>query len=63
MFVDFDGTLAPIVEIPDQARPCRERPELLARLAVRYARVAVVSGRPVAFLARTNSALTPRGLS
>jgi trehalose 6-phosphate phosphatase len=49
--MDFDGTLAPIVEIPDQARAFPGSPEVLARLAQRYARVAVISGRPVAFLA------------
>ncbi len=41
----------PIVEIPDQARALPGSRQLLARLAARYARVAVISGRPVAFLA------------
>ena len=50
MFVDFDGTLAPIVEDPDAARPVEGSAELLARLAGRFAKVAVVSGRPVAYL-------------
>lgn len=52
VFVDFDGTLAPIVEDPAAARPVNGVPALLARLAERYARVVVVSGRPVDFLAR-----------
>ncbi|MEO6121413.1 MAG: trehalose-phosphatase [Acidimicrobiales bacterium] len=48
---DFDGTLAPIVADPAQARPLPGAVELLHRLAVSYAAVAVVSGRPLAFLA------------
>jgi trehalose 6-phosphate phosphatase len=51
VFVDFDGTLAAIVEAPDQARPRPGAAALLARLAARYARVAVISGRPVTYLA------------
>ncbi len=50
--IDFDGTLAPIVEDPDLARPLPGLVELLAPLAVRFAAVALVSGRPAAFLAR-----------
>jgi trehalose 6-phosphate phosphatase len=49
--VDFDGTLAPIVEHADDARPLPEAVEQLARLAVRLGRVGIVSGRPVEFLA------------
>jgi trehalose 6-phosphate phosphatase len=41
----------PIVEDPDLAEPVAGVPRLLAELARRYAVVAVVSGRPVAFLA------------
>jgi trehalose 6-phosphate phosphatase len=52
VFVDFDGTLAPIVELPDQARALPGAAPALGRLAGRYARVAVISGRPVAFLAQ-----------
>ena len=51
VFVDFDGTLAAIVEMPEQARAWPGTSRVLSRLAVRYARVAVISGRPVAFLA------------
>jgi trehalose 6-phosphate phosphatase len=51
VFVDFDGTLAPIVDDPDQARALPGAAELLARLAERYGRVVVVSGRPLAYLA------------
>jgi trehalose 6-phosphate phosphatase len=50
VFLDFDGTLAPIVAIPAQARPLPGSGPVLARLAARYGRVAVISGRPVAFL-------------
>lgn len=52
VFVDFDGTLAPIVRDPDQARAPTGAAELLARLAERYGRIAVISGRPLAYLAQ-----------
>jgi trehalose 6-phosphate phosphatase len=51
VFVDFDGTLAPIVDVPDQARALPGAASLLGRLATRFRRVAVISGRPVEFLA------------
>ena len=51
IFSDFDGTLSPIVEDPELAEPVPGVPTLLAELARRYAVVAVISGRPVAFLA------------
>jgi trehalose 6-phosphate phosphatase len=50
LFLDYDGTLAPIVDDPAGAWPVRGVPELLARLGERLALVAVVSGRPVRFL-------------
>jgi trehalose 6-phosphate phosphatase len=52
VFVDFDGTLAPIVEDAAAARPLAGAVDVLAALAARYRRVAVVSGRPAGFLAR-----------
>lgn len=48
---DYDGTLAPIVADPAAAVPHSRAVELLARLAVHYRKVLVVSGRPVSFLA------------
>jgi trehalose 6-phosphate phosphatase len=49
--VDFDGTLAPIVERAEDARPLPEALDQLARLVPHLGRVGLVSGRPVAFLA------------
>jgi trehalose 6-phosphate phosphatase len=51
LFLDFDGTLSPIVDDPVGARPLPGIPGLLATLATRLALVAVVSGRPTSFLA------------
>jgi len=48
---DFDGTLSRIVEDPDAAVPLPETADRLSTLARRYRTVAVISGRPVAFLA------------
>src|SRR5580700_4185138 len=48
--LDFDGTLAAIVADPVGARPWPGVPALLARLAARFALVAVISGRPPDFL-------------
>jgi trehalose 6-phosphate phosphatase len=50
--LDFDGTVAPIVDDPEAARPLPSVVELLARLAARYAAVALVSGRPAGYLAQ-----------
>ncbi len=50
LFLDYDGTLAPIVDDPAGARPVPGVPELLARLGARFGVVAVVSGRPLAYL-------------
>jgi trehalose 6-phosphate phosphatase len=51
LLLDFDGSLSPIVELPQYARPLPEAPALLGRLAARFGRVAIISGRPIAFLA------------
>ncbi|HVV30169.1 MAG TPA: trehalose-phosphatase [Mycobacteriales bacterium] len=44
--LDFDGTLAPIVARPQDARPASGAVELLVRLAPRVQQLAVVTGRP-----------------
>ena len=49
--LDFDGTLAPMVENPDDARPLPGMLDVLASLAARFAAVALISGRPAAYLA------------
>ncbi|WP_107466279.1 trehalose-phosphatase [Streptomyces sp. MA5143a] len=46
--LDFDGTLAPIVPDPEQARAHPDAVAALAALAPRVLSVAVVTGRPVA---------------
>lgn len=53
LLVDFDGSLAPIVEDPATARALPAARAALARLVARLGRVAVVSGRPAAFLQET----------
>jgi len=52
LFLDFDGTLAPIVDDPNEARPLPWTAELLGHLASRFAAVALLSGRPADYLAR-----------
>jgi trehalose 6-phosphate phosphatase len=52
LLVDFDGSLAPIVERAADARPLADALIVLTRLANGLGRVAIVSGRPVGFLAR-----------
>lgn len=51
IFCDFDGCLSPIVANPPDARAVRGAPRVLAKLAKRFAVVAVVSGRQASFLA------------
>ena len=51
LLFDFDGTLSPIVDRPEDARPADGVADLLGGLAEQYRTVGVVSGRPVAFLA------------
>lgn len=50
VITDFDGTLAPIVDEPDDSRAIEGTERLLDRLADEYGCVAVVSGRPLRFL-------------
>jgi len=49
-FADFDGSLSPIVRDPDAATVLPAARAALARLVPRLRSVAVVSGRPAAFL-------------
>ena len=48
--IDFDGTLAPIVDDPTTARPVEGAVAVLEELVTACAEVAVVSGRPLGFL-------------
>ncbi len=50
LFLDFDGTLSAIVDDPVAARPLPGVPALLEVLGALFALVAVISGRPTAFL-------------
>jgi trehalose 6-phosphate phosphatase len=54
--LDFDGTLAPIVDDPDEAEPLPGTVELIGQLAARFAAVALLSGRPANYLAKQLSA-------
>ena len=49
--LDFDGTLSPVVDDPQAARPLQGVVELLPTLVERFAAVAVISGRPAPYLA------------
>jgi trehalose 6-phosphate phosphatase len=59
VILDFDGSLAAIVDDPAVATPLPGAVDVLAGLVLRLGRVAVVSGRPVEFL---RSALPVDGL-
>lgn len=59
VLTDFDGTLAPIVPDPMDARPLPDAPRVLGLLAERFAVVGVISGRPAEFLARHLAASGP----
>jgi trehalose 6-phosphate phosphatase len=51
LFLDFDGTLADIVERPDAVRVDPALPDALLRLQERLGgALAIISGRPIAFL-------------
>jgi trehalose 6-phosphate phosphatase len=52
VLTDFDGTLAAIVDDPTEAVPLPGVSDTLERLARRYIRVAVISGRPVDYLVK-----------
>ena len=55
ILVDYDGSLAPIVDMPDDAVALPAAIEALRRLDGLVGRVGIVSGRPVDFLARGRS--------
>lgn len=57
LLVDFDGSLAPIVDDPARAVPLPETVAALGALSADLRVVAVVSGRPVGYLADHLSAL------
>jgi len=50
LLLDFDGSLAPIVERADAARPLPDALVQLQRLVRSLGRVGIVSGRPVGYL-------------
>jgi trehalose 6-phosphate phosphatase len=52
ILTDFDGTLAPIITDPAAVEPLPGVAAILGRLSARFGVVAVVSGRPVSFLAQ-----------
>jgi trehalose 6-phosphate phosphatase len=52
LFCDYDGTLAPIVDDPEAALPLPGISDVLRSVARRFGLVAVVSGRPLAWLRR-----------
>ncbi|WP_317444033.1 trehalose-phosphatase [Streptomyces collinus] len=60
--LDFDGTLAPIVADPEQARAHPEAVPALAALAPRVASVAVVTGRPAEVAVRNGGFADVPGL-
>ncbi|MET7566956.1 trehalose-phosphatase [Streptomyces sp. NPDC005492] len=60
--LDFDGTLAPIVADPEQARAHPDAVPALAALAPRVASVAVITGRPAEVAVRNGGFAGVRGL-
>jgi trehalose 6-phosphate phosphatase len=50
ILLDFDGSLAPIVDDPATARPLPDAATVLTDLCARAGGVAVISGRPEAFI-------------
>ena len=52
VFLDFDGTLSPIVPRAADARPLPGLGQVLLDLTRRAGRLAVVSGRPISYLAQ-----------
>ena len=52
LFSDFDGTLSAIVDRPEDAEPLSGVVDVVTALAGSLGRVAIVSGRPVAFVSQ-----------
>jgi len=52
LLADYDGSLSPIVDRPDEAVPLPAALDALAGLVGALGRVGIVSGRPVGFLAQ-----------
>lgn len=50
IFTDFDGTLSPIVDRPEDASLVEGADDILRELAERAGLFAVISGRPISFL-------------
>lgn len=50
--LDFDGTLAPIVDDPDDSRLLPESAAQLARLGEKLGHIAIITGRPVSAVRR-----------
>ncbi len=50
VFLDFDGSLAPIVQRPEDAQPLPEAQRVLRELAGRTGALVVVTGRPASFV-------------
>ena len=61
LFLDYDGTLAPIVDDPAQAVPHPEVPDVLARLADLHP-VVIVTGRDLASLSRLLTGMRVRAV-
>jgi trehalose 6-phosphate phosphatase len=57
-FFDFDGVLSPVTDDPDASQPVPSVLGVLEELAVKVARVAIVSARPVSFLRSRFETLT-----
>jgi len=60
--IDYDGTLAPIVDDPDDAVPAEGAVAALTALAARVGRVAVVTGRPAAVVVELGALADVPGL-
>ncbi|AYY15143.1 trehalose-phosphatase [Actinobacteria bacterium YIM 96077] len=60
--LDFDGTLAPIVERPEDARAAPGAADVLTAISNRVARTAIITGRPAAEAVRLGGFSSVPGL-